>query len=252
MGYLNVGKMGLEGFTKYGKLLGEGKQNGMKVFEKKFPGKRVLTSVDQNDKVVKKVIQRSYVDSNIVECFENKAGINNFYAGLPKAAQQIVDAEKSHIASIQPKDVRMTRVINYKSGENVLHFYTPTHDYDRIVRADKNGAVESFVKKNAEHLDDSDRIFSSYNPQQNKYICARKPKGFKRLWVDSFQLNNGKLGEYGLKEGVSIPSNISRSPYGWPRESQDVFSGGGDYNLAEQVTNYFQNLLKGLAGDKIR
>ena len=39
MGYLNVGKMGLEGFTKYGKLLGEGKQNGMKVFEKNFPGK---------------------------------------------------------------------------------------------------------------------------------------------------------------------------------------------------------------------
>lgn len=36
MGYLNVGKMGLEGFTKYGKLLGEGKQNGMKVLKKNF------------------------------------------------------------------------------------------------------------------------------------------------------------------------------------------------------------------------
>ena len=250
MGYLNVGKMGLEGFTKYGKLLGEGKQNGMKIFEKNFPGKRVLTSVDQNDKVVKKVIQRSQVDSNIVECFENKVGINNFYAGLPKAAQQIVDATKSHIASIQLNNVRMTRVINSKSGENVLHFYTPTHDYDRIVRADKNGAVESFVKKNAEHLDDSDRMFSSYNPQQNKYICASKRNGLKPLWVDSFQLNSGKLGEYELKEGVSIPNRINRNPYNWPMESQDVNS-RGDYNLAEQVTNYFQKLLKGLAGDKI-
>lgn len=250
MGYLNVGKMGLEGFTRYGKLLGEGKQNGIKVFEKNFSGKRVLTSVDQNDNVVKKVIQQFH-KPKVVENFENNVGLNDFYAGLPKSAQKIVNAEKSHIASIQPKDVRMTGVINYKTGEKVLHIYTPTHDYDRIVRADKNGTVESFVKKNAEYLDDSDRILSSYNLQQNKYICARKQNGLKPLYVDSFQLNNGTLGEYELKEGVSIRNSISGGPYSW-KWFEDVNSGGGDYNLAEQVIDYFQKLLKGLAGDKIR
>ena len=51
-----LSKAGLENFSQYGKLIGTGKNNGIKVYEKLANGERVLTSV--KDDAVRKVVTK--------------------------------------------------------------------------------------------------------------------------------------------------------------------------------------------------
>lgn len=56
MSFINLAKSGFNNMTNYGKLIGTGKNNGIKVYEKiRADGKRVLTSFDKEGNSIKQV-----------------------------------------------------------------------------------------------------------------------------------------------------------------------------------------------------
>ena len=60
-GIVNITKMGLENFSRFGKLIGTSKKTGTKVYEQLYDGishgqRRVLTAVDKGGNVTKEVI----------------------------------------------------------------------------------------------------------------------------------------------------------------------------------------------------
>lgn len=62
MSFVNLTRTGFETMSQYGKLIGTGKNNGIKVFEKlESDGKRILTSIDKEGNPIKKIAtERNY------------------------------------------------------------------------------------------------------------------------------------------------------------------------------------------------
>lgn len=81
MGALNTALQLGETFSKYGKLIGTGKNNGIRVFEQLFDNQRVLTSIGKNNEVLKTVktskVHYSYIKDNAMVNYLDSSRIFN-------------------------------------------------------------------------------------------------------------------------------------------------------------------------------
>lgn len=229
MRYLQIAEMGLKSFTKYGKLIGTGKNNGIQVFEKLLNGERILTSVGQNGEILKTIrTQDTWVDGTI-----------------PSLRKTLENANDSF-------SLRTTTVQNHVTGEELMHIYTPKHHYDRVVRSNTND-WESFTAispnkqaKITAYNDIEGKInFSSYDLQNQKGIAIESSGSY--IECNSRQLKDGQQTMYELKEGVNIPHFIN-GHHSWvkPGIMNDAY--GGEKNLTSQVLGYFSNMFAKLCG----
>lgn len=234
--YLKVAEMGLENFSRYGKLIGTGKNNGVKVYEKLINEKRILTSLDKDGKLFKEV------------CTQRPG----FYGDMPKSFTEMIEKTGND-------QVCTTTVKNFKTGEEVMHVYTSDHAYDSVVRSNPK-EWESFTacapnkKSGVTAYNDIDGTinFSSYDLANQKGIAVEKrPFGCGvNLYCDSFQIRNGKKSAYGLTENIGIPNHI----YGYttPREPSKIgeVSMNIEKNLGKQVLGYFDKMFAKFSGYK--
>ena len=232
MGYVQIAKMGLENFSKYGKLIGTGKNNGIRVFEELSDGKRILRSVDKNGELVKVVTKQTVRD-----------------------CESRIDALK-HLDGY----TRITQAKNYKTGDEMMHIRDNYGKYNRVVRSNKN-SWESFSTINPHRTKSKEVV--AYNDVDGEihlssYDLANQ-KGLKHILdnnghyhntLKSWQINDGKVGKYQLNEELSIPNLIKADKTMYEPGNTRCIRAQGDSNLAKQVMDYFDGLVAKLSGYK--
>lgn len=79
MSFINLAKSGFNNMSNYGKLIGTGKNNGIKVYERiEANGKRILTSFDKEGNKLKQVTRRFTTPRDMVTTSRNyKTGVES-------------------------------------------------------------------------------------------------------------------------------------------------------------------------------
>lgn len=119
-------KVGMENFGMYGKLIGTGKNNGLRVFEQLFDGKRILTTLGKDNNVVKTV---------------TTSRLNTYH-------DRLADVSLYHI-NPNLKSFKLTEVVN-KDGSEFMNFrgiFQGQTLYQRIFKRHASGETENLVVK---------------------------------------------------------------------------------------------------------
>ncbi len=143
MGALNTALTLGETFGKYGKLIGTGKNNGIRVFEQLFEGERVLTSVGKNNEVLKTVKQSRVAAIDIAD----RPAANYMHsAGVYRA--RLTEVEKAN-------GDKMMNLRGVNNGNTV---------YQRLTRDFANGEREALSWKMPELKPQNGRAQNGLRP----------------------------------------------------------------------------------------
>ena len=126
MGFEAALRVGMENFSKYGKLIGTGKTNGFQVFESLVGGKKILTTVNKDGNVVKTVTKSTFspydMPNSIVEQCKGSCGHDiSWYDGrgvLTEVDNVAKNSTFSNMRVLTPDgDVRYQRLIRTEQKE---------------------------------------------------------------------------------------------------------------------------------------
>lgn len=130
MSFLNVAKTGVENFSKYGKLIGEGKNNGIKVYEQvRADGRKTLHSLNKDGEVVK-IIQKEASQTESIDLVNHTTSVMNRNKISPKLnggpTQLVYDYKKTYKDPVDVVSMGLKR--SYSSPEFVNFSFSRPND----------------------------------------------------------------------------------------------------------------------------
>lgn len=202
MSFINLAKSGFQNVNSNGILIGTAKNNGIRVFEKtKADGKRILTSIDKEGNVVKKVTRywlhkdhlctesKNFVtgvktQSSTFKKYDNNSIVYDFEKTIPvKGSKEVIDTYFVMEKSVSNSDFESKNIIDFRKEFPKL-----------FQRKDNINEVKIFERA----TDDSTLFISSF--PNSKTFKVETDLNYKI--ADNFKLPNGTSKTTVSKEGV--------------------------------------------------
>lgn len=195
MSFVNLTRTGFQQMSKHGKLIGTGKNNGIKVFEKlEGDGRRILTSLDK--------------EGNLQKCIETDKEysalyrkVNNFKTGT--------EVNSSH--RLNPQDgiyyYKYRKVNN--SGDN--HAVSTIDRFELIKSSDdfKSGSLKSLRKDKKEAFQNKDNIENIVVEQEKGDASCFRLEVAPKDGYCKLQTN----GDFKINDEIILPNGESRYRY---------------------------------------
>ncbi len=195
-------RMGIESFGQYGKLIGTGKNNGLKVFESLSDCKRILTTVDTNGKVVKTVTTQEHSAMNV----------------LPESI-----IHKAHLA--RASEVHITDVARADGSSDtfVRAYFNQDVRYRRMIKNHADGSYESFTAYapgyNINHIPTSQVVDGEF------IYTARSAKNGDKSDFITFECNSGSLNLQGKRITDTFCKDFKNKEFGYKPDLNGIYRG---------------------------
>ena len=230
MGFQSALRVGMDGFSKYGKLIGTGKNNGIRVFEKIVDGKKILTSLGKEGNVVKTVTRQEFNPMDLPESIVKKCQGSLGEVGKFKDGKGVITEVENNVNGSTFSNTRVIDTDGHVRYQSMLRTTeTKTKDGRTIVDYER-------FEQNVPHGHHNKYRAGSAQGAEFTYTNRRNWGDGTRDNVTYHQDWNGNVTLDGYRtEGCAQEGKFSV----WPSEGKIAFDSNGHiYNKSRILGQY--------------